>query len=164
MQQKLQFIATIIHAPRMIILDEPFQGLDPVNTELIKSLIRDLSEKGTTVLLSSHQMNLVEVMCHRILLIDHGQAVLQGTLTDIRKQFSPNTVELKIRGTLPVLPMADRIDSRDGTYTVTLCPGRSLRELFQALASSASEVERFEVSSIPLEQIFLSTVKRDLHE
>jgi ABC-2 type transport system ATP-binding protein len=163
MQQKLQFIATIIHRPKVVILDEPFQGLDPVNVEMIKGLIRDLRDEGATVLLSSHQMNLVEVLCHRILLMDHGRSVLQGTLAEIRERFSPNTVEVKILGALPALPMVAQTESRDGTYTMTLRPGASSSDLLKALANSGCAVERFELSAVPLEQIFLTMVKGEQH-
>ncbi|HEC22866.1 MAG TPA: ATP-binding cassette domain-containing protein, partial [Chloroflexi bacterium] len=80
MQQKLQFIASLIHDPELLILDEPFQGLDPVNVELLKGLIRELQAQGKTIMLSAHQMNLVEALCDRILLINQGKSVLYGEL------------------------------------------------------------------------------------
>ena len=83
MQQKLQFVASLVHDPELLILDEPFQGLDPVNVDLLKGLIRELQAEGKTVVLSAHQMSLVEALCDRILLINPGQAVLYGPLHEI---------------------------------------------------------------------------------
>ncbi|MBC7225330.1 MAG: ATP-binding cassette domain-containing protein, partial [Anaerolineae bacterium] len=94
MQQKLQFVASVVHDPELLILDEPFQGLDPVNVDLLKRLIRELQAEGTTILLSAHQMNLVEVLCDRIVLINRGQAVLYGALDEIKQRYAAQTVRL----------------------------------------------------------------------
>ncbi len=94
MQQKVQFIATILHQPEMVVLDEPFSGLDPINQDLFKTLITELRDQGVTVLLSAHQMNLVQELCDRIFLINSGKAVLYGTLEEIRNQHVENAVSL----------------------------------------------------------------------
>lgn len=94
MQQKVQFIATILHGPEMVVLDEPFSGLDPINQDLFKNLILQLREEGITVLLSAHQMNLVQELCDRIFLINKGTPVLYGTLEEIRDQHLENEVEI----------------------------------------------------------------------
>lgn len=94
MQQKVQFIATILHGPEMVVLDEPFSGLDPINQDLFKNLILQLREEGITVLLSAHQMNLVQELCDRIFLINKGTPVLYGTLEEIRDQHLENAVEI----------------------------------------------------------------------
>jgi ABC-2 type transport system ATP-binding protein len=158
MQQKLQFVVTVVHNPGLVILDEPFEGLDPVNVELVKGLIRDLRARGMTVVLSSHQMNLVEALCDRILLIDHGKAVLYGGLAEIKKRFSANTVLVRTAGPLPALPMAAQVEDHDGVHLVTLRSGSTPADLFRALAEKGAAVELFEVSSMPLEQIFISVV------
>lgn len=94
MQQKVQFIATILHKPDMVVLDEPFSGLDPINQDLFKNLILQLREEGITVLLSAHQMNVVQELCDRIFLINKGIPVLYGTLQEIRDQHEENAVEI----------------------------------------------------------------------
>jgi len=94
MQQKVQLAASVIHDPELIILDEPFQGLDPVNTDMVRGLIRELRGQGKTIVLSAHEMSLVEMLCERIALIHHGRAVLNGRLADIKQQFSPNAIEI----------------------------------------------------------------------
>jgi ABC-2 type transport system ATP-binding protein len=95
MQQKVQFIATIIHNPPLVVLDEPFSGLDPINQDLFKQMILKFRDEGITILLSAHQMNVVQELCDRIFLIHNGQCVLQGTLDEIRDQHPENTVYLR---------------------------------------------------------------------
>ena len=96
MNQKAQFVAAILHEPDLIIIDEPFSGLDPVNTRILKRLIYSLRERGAAIIMSSHQMHQVEEMCQRILLIDRGQRVLYGPLADIREQFIDNALEIDV--------------------------------------------------------------------
>lgn len=98
MQQKIQFIATVIHDPNLLILDEPFSGLDPVNAELLKNEILELKEKGKTIILSTHNMNSVEELCNEITLINKSKVVLQGNVTEIRSRFKKHIFRLKISG------------------------------------------------------------------
>ena len=100
MGQIIQFIVTIIHDPELIILDEPFSGLDPVNTELLKSMVMDLRNQGKAVILSTHQMNQVEELCDRILMIDNGRAVLYGNLREIKSRYRSHSVILDFEGEL----------------------------------------------------------------
>lgn len=158
MQQKLQFVSTVVHNPKLVILDEPFQGLDPVNVELLKNLIRSLRDEGATVMLSSHQMNLVEVLCDRIILIDHGKPVLYGDLAEIKKRYASNTVLVRAAGPLPALTIAEKIEQRDGDHFITLRGGATPQELLRVLAQGGAAVELFEVASMPLDQIFISAV------
>lgn len=98
MQQKIQFITTVIHDPNLLILDEPFSGLDPVNAELLKNEILELKEKGKTIILSTHNMNSVEELCNEITLINKSKVVLQGNVTEIRSRFKKHIFRLKIFG------------------------------------------------------------------
>lgn len=98
MQQKIQFITTVIHDPNLLILDEPFSGLDPVNAELLKNEILELKEKGKTIILSTHNMNSVEELCNEITLINKSKVVLQGNVTEIRNRFKKHIFRLKISG------------------------------------------------------------------
>jgi ABC-2 type transport system ATP-binding protein len=158
MQQKLQFVASLVHDPDLLILDEPFQGLDPVNVEMIKSLIRSLQQEGKTIVLSAHQMNLVEALCDRIVLINHGRAVLYGALAEIKRCHSAHTVRLRTPAALDTLPGVAHVERHDGAFTLTLA-GITPQDLLRTLVERAIPVEIFEVASMPLEEIFISVVK-----
>ena len=160
MQQKLQFVVSLVHDPELLILDEPFQGLDPVNVDLLKGLIRELQGEGKTVVLSAHQMNLVEALCDRILLINHGQAVLYGPLDEIKRHYAPHAVRLRTPAALNMLPGVTRMERRDGTLTLTL-DGTTPQALLQTLVERNVPVEAFEVATAPLEEIFISVVKKE---
>jgi len=160
MQQKLQFVASLVHDPQLLILDEPFQGLDPVNVDLLKRLIRELQAEGKTVVLSAHQMNLVEALCDRILLINHGQVVLYGPLDEIKRRYAPHAVRLRTPAALNALPGVTRMERRDGTLTLTL-DGTTPQALLQTLVERNVPVEAFEVATAPLEEIFISVVKKE---
>lgn len=103
MQQKVQFASAMIHDPDLVVLDEPFTGLDPVNTRLLKELILERRKRGATVLLSTHLIEQVEALCESICLIDHGRAVLSGVLADIKASYGRNTIDLEYRGTAGAL-------------------------------------------------------------
>jgi len=158
MQQKLQFVVSVVHDPDILILDEPFQGLDPVNVDLLKGLTRDLQREGKTVLLSAHQMNLVEVLCDRIVLINRGQAVLYGSLEEIKQRYAAQTVRLRTPATLDALPGVAQIERQDDEFVLTL-DNVSPQELLATLVQQNIPVEAFEVGTVPLEEIFITVVK-----
>ena len=158
MHQKLQIASTLVHDPSLLILDEPFQGLDPVNVDLIKRLVRDLQSEGKTIVLSAHQMNLVEALCDRIVLIDDGQAVLYGDLAEIKREHAPRAVQLRTPDRLNGLPGVARIESREGGYTLTL-DGISPQGLLRMLVEQGVQVLGFEVETTPLEDIFIKVVR-----
>ncbi len=158
MQQKLQFVASLVHDPELLILDEPFQGLDPINVDLLKGLIRQLQGEGKTVLLSAHQMNLVEALCDRILLIDDGQQVLYGPLSEIKRRHAPHAVRVRTDASLDQLPGVAKVERRDDTLTLTL-EGITPQDLLRALVEKKIPVEAFEVATAPLEDIFIAVVK-----
>lgn len=159
MQQKVQIIASLIHDPELVILDEPFQGLDPVNVEVVKRLIRELSTEGKTIALSAHEMNQVEALCNRILLINHGRAVLYGSLAEIKKQFSPNAVEVSPPLSLQGWPQVASTETHDGTQTIYLNKETTPRDFMKEILNRGLMVDRFEMASMPLDQIFIQVVK-----
>jgi len=159
MQQKLQFIASIVHDPELVFLDEPFQGLDPVNVDIIKGLIRELREEGKTVVLSSHQMNLVEALCDRILLINRGERVLYGPLRDIKKQFAPNSVLVKSPNLPPSIPGVATVERKNDAFLLTLTGELPPGNVLKALIEAGVEIEAFEVAPVPLEEIFVKVVR-----
>src|SRR4029077_7857076 len=135
MQQKVQLIASIIHDPELVILDEPFQGLDPVNAEMVRGLIRDLRAQGKTVVLSAHEMSLVEMLCERIALINHGRVVLYGRLDEIKQQFAPNAIEISPPQALDAAawPGVLQVTNLDGRQRVTLSPDLQPRALLKQM-------------------------------
>jgi ABC-2 type transport system ATP-binding protein len=159
MQQKVQIIASLIHDPELVILDEPFQGLDPVNVEVVKRLIRELSAEGKTIALSAHEMNQVEALCNRILLINHGRAVLYGSLAEIKKQFSPNALEISPPLPLDSWSQVTRAETHDGTQTVYLNKETTPRDFLKEILNRGLAVDRFEMASMPLDQIFIQVVQ-----
>lgn len=158
MQQKVQLIASFLHDPELIILDEPFQGLDPVNVETVKDIIRELHRAGKTVILSAHEMNQVEVLCDRIALIDHGRAVLYGELAEIKQKFSPNAIEISPPLNLDGWPEVARVEVRDGTQMVYLQPQSNPHLFMRKVLEQGLPVDRFERASMPLDQIFIQVV------
>jgi len=159
MQQKAQLVATLVHDPELVILDEPFLGLDPISTEQVKELIWDLRERGKTVVLSTHQMNQVERMCDRILLIDEGRRVLYGPLEEIKARYAENAVLVRCSGLLDSLVGARRIEQRERDRLITLEDDASPQDILRQLVERGIPVQRFEVATPPLEEIFIRVVE-----
>lgn len=165
MGQKAQFVAATMHEPELIIVDEPFSGLDPINTRIIKSLLDNLRERGAAIIMSTHQMNRVEEMCSRIMLIDHGRRVLYGGVQEIRKRYAPHAVEVEIEGEFPDLPEIARLERTNGAYRLLLKEGVEPAQVLKALANeSAIQLKRFEELRASLEEIFVKVVGRDTLE
>lgn len=158
MQQKAQFVAAIVHDPELVILDEPFLGLDPINVELVKEMILEMQEGGKTVVLSTHQMNLVEELCNRILLINRGKAVLYGPLAEIKAHYAQHSVILECGGELPEPAGAVRLERRGHKYQLFLAEGVSSRDILRELLDKGVDLRRFEVATPPLEEIFITVV------
>jgi ABC-2 type transport system ATP-binding protein len=159
MTQKAQFLATIVHDPDLLIMDEPFQGLDPINTDLLKSILQEEQERGKTIILSTHNMNQVEEMCDRILLIDHGRAVLYGPLAEIKARYAEHAVLLECEWLPETLPGVQCVTRQNHAFELTLEPDVTPQAILRHLVNSDIEVRRFEVASPPLEEIFVSVVE-----
>jgi ABC-2 type transport system ATP-binding protein len=164
MHQKAQLIATILNDPDLLIIDEPFQGLDPVNADMLKGVVRGQRERGTAVIMSTHDMGDAQTLCDRILLIDHGRRLLYGTVDRVREAFSDGAVEVSGRG-IPTDPGSLRsvvdIAVRDDAVRYVIRDGATPRDLFGELAAHGAEVERFAVQAPSLDEIFLRTVAGD---
>jgi len=158
MQQRLQFAASLIHDPEVIFLDEPFQGLDPVNAERIKDFITDLYREGKTIVLSTHQMNRVEALCNRILLINRGRAVLYGHLAEIKREYAPHAVRVRAPQLPPDVSGVVEVAQDNGAFNLTLAEGADPQDVLRALLDRGVEVLAFEVAPVPLEEIFVATV------
>ncbi|HOV48113.1 MAG TPA: ATP-binding cassette domain-containing protein [Anaerolineae bacterium] len=160
MQQKAQLIATLLHDPDLIIVDEPFAGLDPVNTRLVKEIIEEQRRAGKAIIMSTHQMHQVEALCSRIVLINNGEAVLYGEVDQIRRQFAGNAVMLSGQGDFTGLPGVLEARQQNGDWHLALAVGVSPQEVLRALALRDDiKLERFEIAEPSLEDIFVTVVR-----
>jgi ABC-2 type transport system ATP-binding protein len=158
MQQKAQIISTILHHPELVVIDEPFTALDPINVQLVKNLIRELRDEGTTIIMSTHQMHQVEELCDRILLIDDGISVLHGSLNEIRKRFSGDEVVIRVEGTFPVIPGVETVSTNNGTIKLALEKATNPQEVLKSLTANDVFVEQFEIAVPSLDEIFIKVV------
>jgi ABC-2 type transport system ATP-binding protein len=163
MGQIIQFIVTIIHDPQLVILDEPFSGLDPVNTELIKKMLVDLRSQGKAIILSMHQMNQVEELSDRILMVNKGKAVLYGDLAEIKSRYRNNAVLLDFEGELGEVPGVAEKREHKGYIELVLDNKTTPNQLLERLVSRGIVINRFEIATPPLNEIFLKVVG-DEHE
>ena len=151
----IQFIVTIIHNPELVILDEPFSGLDPVNAELLKRMIADLRNQGKTIILSTHQMNEVEELCDRILMINNGRSVLYGNLTEVKSRYRSNSVLLEFEGKLEEVPGVTEKRVHKGYVELTLDRNTTPQQILERLVSRGIVINRFEIATPTLNEIFL---------
>lgn len=163
MAQIIQFIITIIHDPLLIILDEPFSGLDPVNTAIMKRIIGNLRNEGKTIILSTHQMNQVEELCDRVLMINRGSEVFYGPLADIKAQFRKHSVLVNIDGELGELPgVIDRKRNKESVELI-LATDTTPHDILDQLRKRGIYINRFEITTPSLNEIFLKITEGD-HE
>ena len=161
MQQKIQFIATVVHRPKLLILDEPFSGLDPVNTNLIKDEIHEMHNQGVSIIFSTHRMEQVEEVCEHIVLINKGKNVLEGKVKEIKNQFKRNRFQIDYEGTLPSgLEQRANIVGQSGHNIIIQVDeeGRS-NELLQYLLQNGVFVHAFNEILPSLNEIFIRQVK-----
>lgn len=163
MSQKIQFIATIAHDPDIYIFDEPFSGLDPINSETLKEIIIELRDEGKTILFSTHRMEQVEQMCDDICLFNQGEAVLTGKLREIKSSFGENTINLEFEGDGSFLDELEevRINNRSTNFAeIRVLNGQNMQNILR-LAMDHAEIHKFERIEPSLTEIFISTVGED---
>lgn len=164
MQQKIQFIATILHRPELLILDEPFGGLDPINADLLQSVIMELKESGCTIVFASHRMEQVEQLCDDICLVSRGQIVLQGSLNEVKKRFGRNTLEVDFEGSDAFVDDvaalgAARVSARSRRHAqFQLASSADPREILNRALADVDELIRFELMELPMREIFVRAV------
>jgi ABC-2 type transport system ATP-binding protein len=164
MQQKVQFITAVLHAPDLLILDEPFSGLDPINAELLQDVITELRADGRTILFASHRMEQVEQLCDDLCLIAQGRVVLSGTMREVKRRFGSNTVTLAFEGetgwldTLAAEGAIAVLSRSAGHVTARLLDGIAPRRVLEAALAGTREVYRFELHEPPLDEIFRMAV------
>ena len=167
MAQKIQFIITVLHEPKLLILDEPFSGFDPINTELIKNEILDLKKNGTSIMLSTHNMNSVEEICDSIALIDNAKLVVSGNLKDVKNQFKSDTYVIQFKGMMfgfanalfagYSLEHSEQIDEERALAHVKLLKGNTLNDLLKT-TMTAVEIESVNEVVPSMNDIFIEAV------
>lgn len=162
MQQKAQLITTLVHRPEIVIIDEPFSALDPVNTQMVKDLLLEERSRGTSIVMCTHQMHQVEELADRIVLINKGQTVLYGGLNEVRKRFASEAVIVRSPMALPTdMSGVASIEKTNNHSLLHLAKGRSAQEVLQELLSRNITVEQFEIAMPTLDEIFIQVVKSE---
>ncbi len=163
MQQKIQFITTVVHRPKLIILDEPFSGLDPINTNLIKSEIDRLCEEGATIIFSTHRMEQVEEICEYISLINQGKLILEGTLKDIKNDYKKNIYRIRYEGESPakILENIEIAEVANNRLDVHVNTDHDLSRIMKSLSQYDGRVLSFEELLPNLNEIFITSVEQN---
>lgn len=162
MQQKIQFIATVVHRPKLLILDEPFSGLDPLNTNLIKDEIRKLNESGIGVIFSTHRMEQVEEICEEIVLISKGTNILNGKVTDVKNQFKEHLFQINFKGELPIdiAGKANIVSQSNSAIIVKFEDDNDSNILLQYLIQNKVQIISFNEILPSLNEIFIKQVEK----
>jgi ABC-2 type transport system ATP-binding protein len=165
MQQKVQFIATLLHDPQLVILDEPFSGLDPINAQALKDAVLELRSRGKTVIFSTHVMENAERMCDAVCIIARGEKVLDGSVTSVKRDHGTANIAVSLTDARPeyVSIFADkgllaRVDNQNRFFECELAPGANAQDLLRRLVQSGASIERFELIQPSLHQIFIQRV------
>ncbi len=165
MQQKVQFIGTLLHDPDLVILDEPFSGLDPINAQALKDTMVDLKQRGKTVIFSTHLMDNAERLCDSVCIIARGRKVLDGTVAAVKSEHGTNNLALgvssgreQVAKLLGAHPMVERVDDQNRYFEVALRRGADAQALLRAIIDAGAVVQRFEIVQPSLHQIFLEKV------
>jgi ABC-2 type transport system ATP-binding protein len=161
MQQKIQFIAAVMHDPDLLVLDEPFSGLDPVSVEVLKETVLDLKVAGKTIIFSTHMMEMAEKICDDICLINRAQKILGGSMREVRRSFGRNAVALRQEGGDGVLldaALVTKVEERGDEVEVLLAPGADAQELLRRLMEAGARVTKFELVEPSLNDIFIEKV------
>ena len=158
MAQKIQFVVTVIHEPKLLIFDEPFSGFDPINAAIIRKEILELSEKGTTIIFSTHRMESVEEICDHIALINKAQTILEGPIEEIKKQFANNSYEVittdKVLGENDYFSI---ISQKETNYSLLLKEGKTQQEALQSIIQQ-TEIISFRKEIPSMEEIFIKAI------
>ena len=163
-QQKVQFIATVLHAPEFIILDEPFSGLDPVNTNLLKEIILDLKKEGKVIIFSTHLMDFAEKMCDHIAMIDHGQIILNGALADIKAKYGQKNISLVHNGDVSFLKnnlMVEKIEDFGNYSGIKIKEPAYAQEVLKLLVNNNVQIKKFDANDISLHEIFVELAGKE---
>ena len=161
-QQKIQFMTSVLHNPELIVLDEPFSGLDPVNTEILKNVIIDLVKEGKYIIMSSHQMASIEEFCTDILILNKGKTVLQGNLKEIKESYKANRIEIVVEEPIDkyINNESMKIEfSKNNEYSIKITDEKDAHQLLNKLVSNNIVVNKFEIKKPTLNDIFIEKVE-----
>ncbi len=162
MQQKAQLISTLVHEPELVIIDEPFSALDPVNTQMVKDILREQRSLGKTIVMCTHQMHQVEELCDRIVLINQGQSVLYGALSEVQKRYAGHAINIRteadiINSNFPGVKQIKRLENNH-IYRIDLHDNVSIQSFLKSLISADVNFDQFEVAIPTLDEIFIQMV------
>jgi len=163
-QQKVQFIATILHDPEFIILDEPFSGLDPINTNLLKEIILDLKRQGRVIIFSTHLMDFAERLCDHITMIDQGKVLLSGSLKELKSKYGQKHVSLNFSGDISFLknhPIIENIEDFGSTLGIKVKDSSQTQQLLKLLVDHNVQVNKFDANEISLHEIFIHVTGKE---
>ncbi len=166
-QQKIQFITAILHNPEFLILDEPFSGLDPINTNLLKEIILEMKEDGKVIILSTHLMDFAERLCDHIAMIDTGKIILDGALTDIKAKYANKNISISAEGDISFLnnlPFVEHVENFGNSIGIRVKNSSDIQEVLKALLEKNIKVNKFDANSISLHEIFVSLAGSEINE
>jgi len=159
MQQKVQFVAAVVHEPELLLLDEPFSGLDPLSRQQLRTVLRELAADGKTILLSSHEMAEVELLCPEVVMINLGRVVRAGSVDAIKREFGEHALLVKATGDLAGLPGVERVEPQNDLTKVVLAEGCDQGEFLVQAQASGVRFDHFQVALPSLEDVFVRLVK-----
>ena len=161
-QQKIQFMTAVIHNPELVVLDEPFSGLDPVNTEILKNIIIDLVKNGKYIIMSAHQMATIEEFCSDILILNKGKTVLQGNLKQIKETYPANRAQINVDKNIDVYIKEYGLEienEKNNEYTIKITEEEKVQNLLNKIVSDNIKVNKFEIMKPTLNDIFIEKVE-----
>jgi ABC-2 type transport system ATP-binding protein len=165
-QQKIQFIASVLHNPEFLIFDEPFAGLDPINTDLLKDIILEKKSEGKVIIFSTHLMDFAEKLCDHIAMIDHGKIILSGSLNEIKSKFAQRNVTLQAEGDLSFLEhtaFVEKVENFGNSVGIRVRETTQTQDLLKLLVQNNVKVNRFAANEISLHEIFVTVAGKDLN-
>lgn len=166
-QQKIQFITAILHDPEFLILDEPFSGLDPINTNLLKEIILEMKEEGKVIILSTHLMDFAERMCDNIAMIDKGKIILDGHLTDIKNRYANKNISISADGDISFLssePFIEHVENFGNSFGVRVKDEKHIQDVLKSLIEHNVKINKFDANSISLHEIFVTLAGTEINE
>ena len=163
-QQKIQFIATILHDPEFIVLDEPFSGLDPINTDLLKEIVLEMKQRGKVIIFSTHLMDYAEKMCDHIAMIDNGHIILSGSMKDVKAKYAQKNISLNYEGDISFLknsPYVEKISDFGNSTGIRVKEPSNTQQLLKQLIDNNVVVKKFNANDISLHEIFIELAGKD---
>ncbi|MFA3783450.1 ABC transporter ATP-binding protein [Melioribacteraceae bacterium 4301-Me] len=163
-QQKIQFIITVLHDPDFVILDEPFAGLDPINTNLLKEIILEMKQKGKVIILSTHLIDYAEKMCDHVAMIDRGKIIMKGSLSELKAKFAQKNVSLTYEGDISFLqnnPIIEKINNFGNTTGIRVKDPKYTQQLLKLLVDNNVMIKQFNANDISLYEIFIELAGSD---